>query len=253
VNVEVRGRGSPVVLFHGWGMNLRVFDELAESLAIDHEVHAVDLPGHGRSAFDESAPAFEQQVSAIATGLPRRAVLLGWSLGGQFAIALANRLHARGLVLVASTPKFVNGAGWTAGVSVDLIETFARQLELDWQRTLDEFLQLQVRGSAESRRVLESLRGSLSRHGEPGTAALLAGLRCLHDNDLREAVGTLDLPALVINGQHDRVTPPAAAQWLTTNLPDARLVEIARAGHAPFLSHASAVASQVKSFLASLA
>ena len=38
-----------MVLLHGWGMNLRVFDGCAAALATTHRVTAIDLPGHGRS------------------------------------------------------------------------------------------------------------------------------------------------------------------------------------------------------------
>ncbi len=46
---ETRGAGPPIVLLHGWAMNLRVFDALAGALAHTHEVTTIDLPGHGRS------------------------------------------------------------------------------------------------------------------------------------------------------------------------------------------------------------
>ena len=45
---EVQGRGRDVVLLHGWGLNLRVWDELAEALARRFRVIAIDLPGHGK-------------------------------------------------------------------------------------------------------------------------------------------------------------------------------------------------------------
>ena len=250
MNVEIRGRGSPVVLLHGWGMNLRVFDGLADALAADHEVHAVDLPGHGRSPFDPAESSFDAQVAQLASVVPRGASLLGWSLGGQFAMALARRAEAHRLVLIAATPKFVDGDGWTAGVGPGLLDTFATQLRSDWQCTLDEFLALQVRGSAQSARVLATLRQALQAHGMPSTAALATGLELLATNDLRAIVPALDLPTLVIAGQHDRVTPPAAAHWLAARLSHVRAEEVARAGHAPFLSHPEHVATLVREHLA---
>jgi pimeloyl-[acyl-carrier protein] methyl ester esterase len=54
---------------------------------------------------------------------------------------------------------------------------------------------------------------------------------------------------LVIAGQYDRVTLPAASRALAEALPDARYVEIRRAAHAPFLSHTTEFAALVTKFL----
>jgi pimeloyl-ACP methyl ester carboxylesterase len=56
-------------------------------------------------------------------------------------------------------------------------------------------------------------------------------------------------PTLVIAGQYDRVTLPAASRALSEVLPDARYVEIRRAAHAPFLSHTAEFATLVTNFL----
>ena len=61
------------------------------------------------------------------------------------------------------------------------------------------------------------------------------GLAELMEVDLRHALPRANVPALVVVGEHDRVTPPAAAIELAGELPDARLVVIAGAGHLPML------------------
>src|SRR2546430_17565199 len=84
---EVQGRGRDLVLLHGWGLNLRVWDELAGVLARRFRVIAVDLPGHGKSDWDAraSTPAAQAwrgpETLAPPThrhAPPRRA------LGGEF-------------------------------------------------------------------------------------------------------------------------------------------------------------------------
>jgi pimeloyl-[acyl-carrier protein] methyl ester esterase len=254
LHLESRGAGTPVALLHGWGMNLRVFDGLAGALAAKHRVLAVDLPGHGRSAFDAAHAGFDAQATDVAALLPDRCVVVGWSLGGQYALEFARRApeRVRGLVLLASTPRFVAGAGWEAGLKPALLQAFAEQLARDWHATLEEFLALQTRGSRESAAVLAELHHALRAHGEPLPEALVAGLAHLQTNDLRAAVPAIDTPALVIAGQHDRVTPPAAAEWLAATLPRADLTVLPRAGHAPFLSHADDTHALLGHFLADL-
>src|SRR5277367_5424358 len=92
--VERSGTGPPLVMWHGWGLNLRIFDELRAALAAEFEVIAVDLPGHGASEWLAGMDG-EAQLSALLETVPRGAALLGWSLGGQFALRAAWRAPAQ--------------------------------------------------------------------------------------------------------------------------------------------------------------
>ena len=67
--------------------------------------------------------------------------------------------------------------------------------------------------------------------------------------DQRAALAQINLPALVVGGKHDRITPPAALAWLAAALPRATAVQIERAGHAPFVSHPQDFAQSLFAFL----
>ena len=235
---ETCGRGPPLGLLHGWGMNLRVFDALRTQLAQHYTVTALDLPGHGRSPWIAGLTS-AQQLTELAAHLPRDALLVGWSMGGQLALQLAaaGALPVRQLALIACTPRFVHSEDWPHGLPPALLQQFARQLASNPRRTLTDFLSLQVRGSARADIVLATLQQALLEHGEPQAVALAAGLTLLQHNDLRELARALRVPTLVIAGQYDRVTPCGAAQALVDMLPHAQLLALPRAGHAPFLSH----------------
>ena len=53
LNYERRGSGEPLLLIHGTGSHWRVWEPVLDTLAVRHDVIAVDLPGHGGS---EPAP-----------------------------------------------------------------------------------------------------------------------------------------------------------------------------------------------------
>ncbi|MFP5382369.1 MAG: alpha/beta fold hydrolase, partial [Gammaproteobacteria bacterium] len=80
------------------------------------------------------------------------------------------------------------------------------------------------------------------------TAALAAGLDLLRGTDLRADLPRVTQPVLVMHGTLDTLTPPGAGAWMAEALPQARHVEIARAAHAPHLSHLDAVAAAVGDF-----
>jgi pimeloyl-[acyl-carrier protein] methyl ester esterase len=248
---ETTGKGAPVVLLHGWALNLRVFDRLAAALATTHRVTAIDLPGHGRSPWRTGlTPA--GIADWLLEELPERCAIVGWSLGGQLALRLAAAAPARvrRLVLVASTPRFIAGGDWPHGLEPGVLHRFAAGLQADPAGTLDDFLELQVRGSSAAAATLRQLRAALERQGGATPAALTTGLEQLADEDLRGLARTLTLPVLLVSGQCDRVTPPGAARALAQMLPGAHLVELRRAGHAPFLSHLDTLLPELQSFVA---
>jgi pimeloyl-[acyl-carrier protein] methyl ester esterase len=68
--------------------------------------------------------------------------------------------------------------------------------------------------------------------------------------DLREEVGRLFQPTLLIHGDRDTLAPLSAAHWLAMHMQRAQLRVIAGAAHAPFLSHADAFCESVEAFMA---
>lgn len=243
----------PLAMLHGWGMNLRVFDPLRSEMD-QYESWAVDLPGHGRSPWWSEAREFAVQKQAVLDALPSRCVLVGWSLGAKLAMAIAAQSPQRvgALVLIAASPRFSESADWPHGMAAQAQRAFDAALAQDWQRTLQDFIALQLRGSRhaeESRRVIEA---ALAAHGAPDREALLAGMALLESVDLRELAPEVVQPTLLIAGQHDRVTPPAAARWLQAAIPHAHLLEIPRAGHAPIVSHHHEVATAIRGLLREL-
>jgi len=288
LHVESVGAGPPVVLLHGWAMHGGLFAPLAERLARRHRVHAVDLPGHGHSpgpnppgeaaSLDAVVAALgaaidEPDIATTATGEGGVAdgthgtgaaatdadgsrgrapvTLIGWSLGAAVALAFA---HARPdrvarLILVGATPRFVTDADWPHAMTAQTLARFGDELAVSWRHTLQRFLALQVHGSDHGRAALHALRHELFTRGEPAPEVLRDGLALLGGLDLRAQVPAIAAPTLVVIGGRDALTPPGAGGWLAAALPHARSVEIAGAGHVPFLSHPDEFHAAVAAFL----
>ena len=240
---------EPVLaLVHGWGMNARVFDALEGLLASDFEVRALDLPGHGgREALAENT--LQSWADDLAQQLPHNATLLGWSLGGQVAMraALDHPHKIARLVLLASTPKFVATEDWTRGMTLADLEEFGAALKADPQATLLRFLSLQTRGMPGQKVLLQQLRQTLLAAPVAHSEALAGGLAILRDTDLRAEMPRLMQPTLVLHGALDTLTLPSAGTWLAETLSAAH-IELARAAHAPHLSHGPEIAAAVRSF-----
>ena len=75
------------------------------------------------------------------------------------------------------------------------------------------------------------------------------GLAELMEMDLRHAIPRVRVPALVVVGEHDRVTPPAAAVALAGALPQGRLAIIKGAGHIPMLERPQQLNLELRGFV----
>jgi pimeloyl-[acyl-carrier protein] methyl ester esterase len=251
LHVERAGSGPPVVLLHGWGLHGGIWKDLAATLARQFTVITVDLPGHGHSRHVAMPEPLGAVTELIANLVNEPATWLGWSLGGFVALDVASRYahKAERLVLVGSTPRFVQGRDWPTAMPAGVFSQFAANLGHDYRGTVMRFLSLQAGNDAEGRKLIKTLRGEIFARGEPDLQSLASGLSLLERSDLRQAVTGISAPALVIHGQHDRLAPPAAGEWLAGAMTNARLAMMEGAGHAPFLSHPQRFLDTVSRFL----
>ncbi|TBR12951.1 MAG: pimeloyl-[acyl-carrier protein] methyl ester esterase [Lysobacter sp.] len=249
MHIESVGSGPSIAMIHGWAMHGGLFAPLVDRLRDRYTLHLVDLPGHGYSR-DSTRPLDPAALAHALLDAAPDAVWLGWSLGGQFALRVAldspERVH--GLVMLASSPRFVAGDGWPHGVKPTLFRDFASALSKDFRGTLDGFLALEALGSATAQDELRALRAQAFARGEPSTAALVRGLELLDSFDARDELAGLRVPSLWISGRRDRLVPAGAMPVAAALAPDAASRVIADAGHAPFLGAADEVAQAIDAF-----
>lgn len=243
-----------LVLAHGWGMADGVWDPLRDQLDPALRCHGLCLPGHGGAPFDPGWRDLAAWADALLAQAPARALWVGWSLGGLVALAAAlgprGPTRIAGLVLIGTTPRFVQAPDWSAGMPAAIFAGFREALSRDPTATLERFTGLLVRGSSDPRGLLRRLRGLLAGAAPSDAGALAAGLDLLGDTDLRGVLATLKVPTRWVFGAADALVPAGAADAVRALLPDAPVHCLAGAGHVPMLSHTEPLAALVRDSLA---
>ena len=242
-----------ILLIHGWGMNSAVWKDTAAELAScypEYLIKAVDLPGYGHSIgcsiehLNGIYTARSLAHSLLHLMQEKQTIIMAWSMGGLVAIELAALLSAHNdttqllqLILISSTPCFVQLENWPDAVPAALFESFYTDLIKDHQATLKRFLAIQAMGSKTARQDIKYLYQQLYKRGEPDAKALEYGLDMLLKEDKREQLHQIStIPISLICGERDTLVNLQGQEQLTEQQ-NITLYKITTAGHAPFISH----------------
>jgi pimeloyl-[acyl-carrier protein] methyl ester esterase len=219
------GTGPDLVLLHGWGFNSELFNDLIDRYKNQYRITMIDLPGHGRS--DDVSGGLDEWCDEIIKNLPDNPILLGWSLGGLLAINISTKIKISKLILVASTPKFVQSENWPYGIDKKNFRQFSDALKLNLSKGLKRFVSLQTQDKSQ----LEILNQSIDKF-PASTKALNQGLEILLTTDLLDEFNQLKIPIKVILGNHDTLVPYRISNWYDKAIIKTQMLNT---GHLPFL------------------
>src|SRR3989338_11400445 len=188
---QIKFSQNPVVLLHGWGLNHQVWSQLVLALPKELDVHTPDLPGFGLSPCPVSYD-IDSVLAQLAEQIPDQSTVVGWSLGGLLAIALASRYpdKVKKLGLIASSPCFMTKENWP-GMESKIMQQFASQLQQDLALTVERFLAIQAMGSSTARQDIKLLKQAVLSLPLPPAFALQGGLELLANLDLRQEFAAL--------------------------------------------------------------
>lgn len=257
LNVESMGAGPPLLLLHGftgsaagWGPQIAAWTPFFTTLA-------VDLPGHGQSVSpaEVAAYAMAATVADLVAALDRlgvaRAHLLGYSMGGRVALALAlvhpERVGA--LVLESASPGLADAGERAARVAADaaLVERIEREgvsAFVNYWEALPLWAS-QARLSPEAR---AALRAGRLQNNPVGLANSLRGLGTGSQPPLWDRLGDLACPTLLVAGCDDAKFSDLARQ-MAEAIPANELLLVHGAGHAVHLEQPAVLARLVRDFL----
>ena len=250
IHVAQQGSGELALVFlHYYGGSSRTWDAVAAQLAHRYRIVATDHRGWGRS----DAPADGYRIADLAAdaegviaalGL-QRYVLVGHSMGGKVAQLVASRRpHGlEGLILVAPSPP--SPMLLSAEQRAMLVGAYQTRESVEF--VIDHVLTAQPLTAARRAQVIEdSLRAApQAKHAWPNVAMA---------ENIATEVAAIEVPTLVISGEHDQVDRVATLQAeLLPRIPQAKLHILPGVGHLSPLEDPKAVAQQIEGFIDALA
>ncbi|PIE86068.1 MAG: alpha/beta hydrolase [Bacteroidia bacterium] len=226
VNYKTDGDGKAVLLLHGWGCDLHIFDRLHAYLSQWFRVFSLDFPGFGKS--DEPSEVwgiekYTQLLEAFVADLHiENPLLLGHSFGGRVAILFASRNKVNKTILVDSAGvkpkrslkyytkvyayKSVKKIGALPGIK-NLLHDYLESYK-------------QKAGSADYRNASPRMKQILVK---------------VVNEDLQDEMPKIKSPTLLIWGENDEATPVNHAKIMEKRIPDSGLAVLKACGHYSFL------------------
>ena len=244
LHAERRGAGdSPTIVFsNSLGTDARIWNAVLPLLPARYGVLLYDKRGHGLSDAPRGPYSIDDHALDLLGlvdhfGIDRFA-LVGLSVGGMIAQAVAARHPERvaALVLCDTAAKIGEAETWDA--RIDAVEY--KGLESIADGVMERWFTRSYR--AENPVALRGWRTMLTRQPAGGYAATCAAIR---DADLRAQAKTIRVPTLCLVGEEDLSTPPALVRGTADLIPGAKFEVIAGAGHIPCVERPDAVADTI--------
>jgi pimeloyl-ACP methyl ester carboxylesterase len=224
------GSGDPVVYIHsGGGLHL---DESHRLLAEQHRFLAIELPGYGDSAVNETTQTFDEMAGTLglvveAAGIEPPYSLVGTSLGGACALHVALLHPERIAALVLVAPAAFRPDGWAPPPPTEMPGALYAHPERAAQREPRPTPELM----AKQQRVMDRLLGSLDQQA------------------LRLRLEQLEVATLVVFGTADRLIPPQMGRIYREHMPNCSYVLLYDAGHELGSDRPEAAAGLIDDFL----
>lgn len=243
INYDCRGEGETVLLLHGWGSDITLFNSMADLLSSKYRVLMPDMPGFGESGEPEEPWCVDDYADFMLKFLEpyniKKLTLLGHSFGGRVIIKLCSRrlpfeiekvilVDSAGVLPEKSASQKIKQKGYK--MTKRVLQSGA------FQKLFPDALEnlRKKNGSADYNAASPVMRQTLVRVVNEDLTPLFPNVKC---------------PALLCWGRNDDATPLSDGQLMEKLMPEAGLVVFENAGHYSFLEQQAQFNRVLASFM----
>ena len=249
VHYEMDGRGSPVVLLHGWINSWDVWRDTMIYIAEKHrfKVYALDFWGFGESAKEKTPPfKLDSYVSMVEQFMEIMGILhspiIGHSMGGTVSLRLTLE-HPKRVSKVAIVGSPIIGTSLHLFLQLAGIGWIANTLfRLPFMLRFVVWLVL----ARDSKRVQRMIFRDLSK---TNVESFFKSIGDLRQTDLRQDISQITIPALGVFGAHDNIVNPNQAEELVSGVPHAQIQMMKYSRHFPMIDEPELLRQTLLHFL----
>ncbi len=219
-----KGEGDVLLLLHGLFGALSNFKDLVETFSDRYKVVLPLLPIFELPVLNATLKGLKDHVEKFVAFKGYKDIsVLGNSLGGHIALmyALDNVENVRSIILTGSSGLYEKSLG----------DTFPKRGNYEFikERTAYTFYDPAMATKELVDEVFEIVNNRLK------AVKIISVAKSAIRNNLGDHLHNLQMPALLIWGEEDRITPPFVGEQFQKLLPDAELHFLAQCGHAPMM------------------
>lgn len=248
INYDFRGEGNKedtlVVLLHGWGSNIKLFDNLMSLISVKYPAAALDMPGFGLSQEPEEPWDVGRYTDFVIKFIEsfgyKKVILLGHSFGGRVIIKMLTQRE-----ISFEVPKIimVDAAG------IKPVKTFKQKARQRVFKVGKWFYNLSLvrKISPDGLKNWRNKFGSAD-YNDASEIMKLTLIKTVNE-DLKDFLPQIKADALLIWGENDTATPLSDGQTMEKMIKNSGLVTLKNAGHYSFLEQQYTFNKVIKSYL----
>jgi len=230
--VQTQGsfRNDAILFLHAFPMTSDMWKEQMQFFSKTHYTLAPDLPGFGKGALPVHSITFEHYVDSVINFLNeagiKRSIWCGLSMGGYLALRMYERAPelCSGLILAntkaAADDNATKEKRWA---TIKKLHSHRDQfIEKQWTAMFSE-------SSLDKTKLKKCFQEIVSKNSEEGIISGLVSLATRMDSS--ESLGNIEVPTLLVAGEHDKIIPLSEMEFLQKNIPESQLEVIKGAGH----------------------
>jgi 3-oxoadipate enol-lactonase len=247
-------QGSPVIIFiHGFPFNKSMWNLQVASLKDNYRLITYDIRGHGNSDTGNegfSIDLFVKDLISLMDALKiDKAILCGLSMGGYIALTAAQKYSSRFTALILVDTQCIADTPEAKEKRIKAIEGIRKNGVEKY--AMESIKNLFASGSLITRvKEVDAIREMIMKTSVQSLCSTLLALS--ERKETCHKLSEIKVPVLLMVGNEDIITPPAAALFMHEKIKGSLLKIIDKAGHLSNLENPEEFNLQLKSFVASV-
>jgi proline-specific peptidase len=247
---EEQGTGEPLILIHGVGLDHAMWGQQVNELSKHYRVIVYDMLGHGGSSHPPGPYSLSQFVEQLAMLMSELNIdnshIVGFSMGGMVAqaFALTHKEKMKTLTIMNAVANRTEVQREAILSRVEEVEKIGPQATIDpaIQRWFNpNFLNTQDK-------IINLIRKRLQTNN-PASYLASYTLFATADQELWHLLDQIDVPTLIITGEHDIGSSPAMAKQMHEKIPESKLLIVPNMRHMLPVERADIVNETIHSFI----